>query len=76
MLPISTSIIAARRGGFAHQLAIIERIAIVCLVCRVPFQRAHAIAINCSRSRDANELHEACWQASDLSMLERYLLMP
>ena len=37
MLPISTSIITAKHGGLAHQLAIIERIAIACLVCRGPF---------------------------------------
>lgn len=45
---ISTSIIAAERGGLAHQLAIIGCIAIVCLVSWAVLSRAHAIATRLS----------------------------
>jgi multiple antibiotic resistance protein len=45
---ISTSIIAAGRGGLAHQLAIIGCIAIVCVVSWVVLLRAHAIATRLS----------------------------
>ena len=41
---ISTSIIAAERGGLAHQLAVIGCIALVCLVSWAVLLRAHAIA--------------------------------
>ena len=40
---ISTSIIAAEKGGFAHQLAIVACIAVVCLVSWAVLRRAHAI---------------------------------
>jgi multiple antibiotic resistance protein len=41
---ISTCIIAAERGGLAHQFSIILCIAMVCLVSWVALSRAHAIA--------------------------------
>ena len=40
---ISTSIIAAEKGGLAHQLAIVACIAVVCLVSWATLRRAHAI---------------------------------
>ncbi|MGH8706392.1 MAG: MarC family protein [Burkholderiales bacterium] len=40
---ISTSIIAAEKGGFAHQLAIVACIAVVCLVSWATLRRAHSI---------------------------------
>ena len=45
---ISTSIIAAERGGLAHQLAVIGCIAIVCLVSWAILSRAHAISTRLS----------------------------
>ena len=45
---ISTSIIAAERGGFAHQLAIIGCIAIVCVLSWAVLSRAHVIATRLS----------------------------
>ena len=42
---ISTSIIAAEKGGTAHQLAIVGCIAIVCLLSWATLRRAHAIAV-------------------------------
>jgi len=45
---IGTSIIAAQRGGLAHQLAIIGCIAIVCLVSWLVLSRAHSIATRIS----------------------------
>ena len=45
---ISTSVIAAQRGGLAHQLAIIACIAVVCVVSWVVLSRAHAIATRLS----------------------------
>lgn len=47
---ISTSIIAAERGGLAHQLAVIGCIALVCLVSWAVLSRAHAIAERLSLS--------------------------
>jgi multiple antibiotic resistance protein len=41
---ISTTIIAAGGGGFAHQLAVVGCIAIVCVVAWVVLSRAHAIS--------------------------------
>jgi len=41
---ISTSIIAAEKGGTAHQLAIVGCIGIVCLLSWATLRRAHAIA--------------------------------
>ena len=41
---ISTTIIAAGGGGFAHQLAVVGCIAIVCLVTWAVLSRAHAIS--------------------------------
>ena len=41
---ISTTIIAAERGGIAHQLVLLACIGIVCLVTWVALRRAHAIA--------------------------------
>lgn len=41
---ISTAIIAAERGGLAHQFAVVGCIAIVCLVSWAVLSRAHAIA--------------------------------
>lgn len=41
---ISTSIIAVGQGGFAHQLAIVFCIGLVCLVSWVALAHAHAIA--------------------------------
>lgn len=41
---ISTSIIAAERGPFAHQVAVVGCIAIVCVLSFVILWRAHAIA--------------------------------
>jgi len=41
---ISTTIIAAERGGIAHQLVILACIALVCLVTWAALRRAHAIA--------------------------------
>ena len=40
---ISTSIIAAEKGGLAHQLALVACIAAVCLVCWATLRRAHAV---------------------------------
>lgn len=40
---ISTSIIAAEKGGIAHQLALVGCIAVVCLVSWATLRRAHAI---------------------------------
>ena len=40
---ISTSIIAAERGGLTHQLALVGCIAVVCLVSWATLLRAHAI---------------------------------
>ena len=45
---ISTAIIAAERGGLAHQFAVIGCIAIVCLVSWAVLARAHAIATRLS----------------------------
>ena len=45
---ISTAIIAAERGGLAHQFAVIGCIAIVCLVSWAVLSRAHAIATRLS----------------------------
>lgn len=45
---ISTSIIAAERGGLAHQLAIILCIALVCVMSWIVLSRAHAIAARLS----------------------------
>ena len=45
---ISTSIIAAERGGLAHQAAVIGCIAVVCVVSWVVLLRAHAIATRLS----------------------------
>ncbi len=45
---ISTAIIAAERGGLAHQLAIVGCIAIVCLVSWAVLSRAHTIATHLS----------------------------
>ena len=45
---ISTSIIAAERGGFAHQLAIISCIAFVCVLSWAVLSRAHVIATRLS----------------------------
>jgi multiple antibiotic resistance protein len=45
---ISTTIIAAERGGLAHQLAIICCIAVVCLVSWATLARAHAITARLS----------------------------
>jgi multiple antibiotic resistance protein len=47
---ISTSIIAAERGGLAHQLVVIGCIALVCLVSWAVLSRAHAIADRLSLS--------------------------
>ena len=47
---ISTSIIAAERGGLTHQLAVIGCIGLVCLVSWVVLARAHAIADRLSLS--------------------------
>lgn len=47
---ISTSIIAAERGGITHQLAIIVCVAFVCLVSWAALSRAHAIAARLSRT--------------------------
>jgi len=41
---ISTTIIAAERGGIAHQLVILACITLVCLVTWVALRQAHAIA--------------------------------
>jgi multiple antibiotic resistance protein len=41
---ISTSIIAAERGGIVHQLALVGCIALVCLLAWVVLRHAHAIA--------------------------------
>jgi multiple antibiotic resistance protein len=40
---ISTSIIAAEKGGLAHQLTLVGCIAVVCLVSWATLRRAHAI---------------------------------
>jgi multiple antibiotic resistance protein len=40
---ISTSIIAAERGGLAHQAAIVVCIALVCLVSWIVLRRAHQV---------------------------------
>jgi multiple antibiotic resistance protein len=45
---ISTAIIAAERGGVAHQLAVILCIAVVCLVSWIALLKAHAIAARMS----------------------------
>ena len=45
---ISTSIIAAERGGFTHQLAIIGCIAFVCVLSWAVLSRAHVIATRLS----------------------------
>lgn len=45
---ISTSIIAAERGGLAHELAIILCIALVCVMSWIVLSRAHAIAARLS----------------------------
>ena len=45
---ISTAIIAAERGGLAHQFAVIGCIAIVCLVSWAVLAHAHAIATRLS----------------------------
>jgi multiple antibiotic resistance protein len=47
---ISTSIIAAERGGLTHQLGVIGCIGLVCLVSWVVLSRAHAIADRLSLS--------------------------
>ena len=41
---ISTTIIAAERGGIAHQMVLLACIGIVCLVTWAALRRAHAIA--------------------------------
>jgi multiple antibiotic resistance protein len=41
---ISTTIIAAERGGFAHQVVILACIGLVCLVTWAALRRAHVIA--------------------------------
>ena len=45
---ISTSIIAAEHGGFAHQLAIIACIAFVCVLSWAVLSRAHMLATRLS----------------------------
>ena len=47
---ISTSIIAAERGGLAHQFAVTGCIALVCVVSWAVLSRAHAIAERLSLS--------------------------
>ena len=45
---ISTSILAAERGGFSHQLALVGCISIVCLVTWLALSNAHAISARMS----------------------------
>ena len=47
---ISTSILAAERGGFMHQLAVIGCIAVVCAITWITLSRAHAISARLSLS--------------------------
>lgn len=47
---ISTSIIAAGRGGFGHRLAIVACIALVCLATWLVLSRAHLIASRLSQT--------------------------
>jgi multiple antibiotic resistance protein len=47
---ISTSILAAERGGFSHKLAIVGCIALVALVAWLVLSKAHAISEHLSRT--------------------------